>query len=120
MNVPSQWVHQHNVLLLCAALVGGTCLILIFRCRSLRLWLLWSGLTVASLAALAALRTPAASISEHQAPESATTARDAAQPRERVIAYSEPDLNSVDAIEEVIARAGKPTLVELYADYGVS
>ncbi len=125
MHTFSQWVHQHNFLLLSATVVVGNGILLAFRWRSLRLWLAWLSLAGLSLTILLALRTPAASLSEHRettngAPlTSVTTA-----PRSNVsfwtTEFAEPDLGSVEAIEKMIATGGKPTLVEVYADHGLS
>ncbi len=105
--------------------VGSTGLLVAFRWRSPRLWLAWLGFAGISLATLLALRTPAASLSEHQGPgggETVSTA--AANPGSDIsvvtLQYSEPDLGSVEAIEKMLVAAGKPTLVEVYADYGFS
>ena len=125
MNTFSQWVHQHNLLLLCATIVGGTSVLLAFRWRSLRLWLAWLSLVGISLTTLLALRTPAASLSEHREAGDGATVSFAATDHGANVSfwateYREFDLGSVEAIEKIIATGGKPTLVEVYADYGLS
>jgi hypothetical protein len=120
MNTFSQWVHQHDLLLVCAAVVGGAGLVLVYCRPKLRWWLAWLGLATACSVAGLALRTPAATLYEH--PESPSTA---SLPTETTAMMppaesSEPDLSSVEAVEEAIAGAGKPTLVEVYADFGLS
>ena len=125
MNTFSQWVHQHNLLLLCAAVVAGTGVLLAFRWRSLRLWLAWLSLAGISLATLLTLRTPAASLTEHRPAADVESVPFAAADHESIVSsgateYSQPDLESVAAIEKMLASGGKPTLVEVYADYGLS
>lgn len=125
MNTFSQWVHQHDLLLLCAAVVGSTGVLVAFRWRSPRLWAAWLGLTGISLAVLLALRTPAASLSEHRGPHGVTTVGSGEVDQGAGIPvttpeYSELNLGSVEAIKQTIAAGGKPTLVEVYADYGLS
>lgn len=118
MSTFGQWIHQHDLLLLCVAIVGASGMVLVFRWRSLHLWLIWLGLAGISLAGLLALRTPAATLSEHREASDATSglgANDSLQATES----SEPVLGSVEAIEKLIAGGGKPTLVEVYADFGV-
>src|SRR5262245_2934669 len=119
MNTVGQWVHQHNLLLLCAAAVGGSgLLLLVFRWRSPRLWLLWSGVTASCVAALLSLRTPAASVSEHTDPGPAAASPEGMAPA-AALSYSEPDLKTVEAIDGLIAAGAKPTLVEVYSDWGL-
>jgi hypothetical protein len=124
MNTVGQWVHQHNLLLLCAAVVAGTGVLLAFRWRSLRLWLAWLSLAGISLATLLTLRTPAASLAEHRPAADVEAVPFAATDHESIVSswtteYSQPDLESVEAIEKLIASGGEATLVEVYADYGL-
>jgi hypothetical protein len=65
MNTLGQWAHQHDLLLVGAALITVTGLLLVFRRPKLRWWLAWIGMTAACSFAVTTLRTPAASLYEH-------------------------------------------------------
>jgi len=118
MNTLGQWLHQHEIALAAMAVIALVSLILLLRWRSLWRWLLWSAVTGASIAAIVALRTPAASISEHHDSEMATAIIDGHEVHLAVNSYSEPSLKSVADIENLLGDSSMPTLVEIYADYG--
>ena len=116
MNSVSQWVHQHDALLLLVLVLGVSfALILSYRRRSVRLWTVWAVAAGLGTSAAFAIRTPAASLSEHIVPEDPTPD---ASPTTRST-YEEPTLKSVEDIRSLLGRGGKPTLVEIYADFGV-
>jgi hypothetical protein len=117
MHTFSQWAHQHNLLLLGVSLIAITGLLPVLRRRSLRMWLLWLGFTGLIAAGLFSLRTSNASVTEHAQPAPADS--ELQQP-ETAVLYTEPDLKSVEAIEHFLAEGGKPTLVEIYSDFGIS
>lgn len=113
----SEWVHQHSFLLLVVAVVSGTAVPLLVRRRSRWLWSAWAGLILAAAGSLIVLRTPAATVSEHLPGESvlSTTGADVGS----LLAYRELSLESEHQIEQVLAAGPKPTLVEVYVDYGI-
>jgi hypothetical protein len=106
-----QWLHQHDLLLLGLGIIAATGLLPLLRRRSPRAWLLWLGVTGLTLAGLFSLRTSNASVTEHDGP--------APEALEAQLLYMEPDLKSVEAIEQLLADGKKPTLVEVYSDYGI-
>jgi hypothetical protein len=121
MNTFSQWLHQHDFLLLIVIILGGSAILLSWR----RHWtkgrlIAWSVLVGVAVTTLWGLRTPPISISE---PEVASAAN-AFNPSENIAttsaAYLEPSLDSIAAIQATISNSDKPTLVEIYADYGIS
>jgi hypothetical protein len=121
MNTFSQWVHQHDLLLLCAAVLTVIAILFGYLRLRLRWWLGWFGGVSLVCVAAVALRTPAASVYDHEdRPITSDLLADADELTTELAAYSEPDLNSVDAIEKTLAESRKPTLVEVYTDYGLS
>jgi hypothetical protein len=121
MNTFSQWLHQHDFLLLIVIILGGSAIVLSWR----RHWtkgrfLAWSVLVVVAVTTLWGLRTPPVSISE---PEVASAANDFNPPQDIApspIGYTELSLDSVEAIQATLSNSDKPTLVEIYSDYGIS
>src|SRR6516162_5570167 len=66
MNSVSQWLHQHDALLLMILVLGVTfTLIAYYRRRSVLLWTVWVLAVGLGTSAAFAIRTPAASLSEH-------------------------------------------------------
>jgi hypothetical protein len=120
MNAFNVWVHQHSVLLAGGALVGLLTLLLVSHRRTLRHWLIWSVAVGTYAAVVFLLRTPAASISEHHEPTVAANSRPTGLPPVASRVKDEVELASVEAIREMLGTGGKPTLVELYVDYGFS
>jgi hypothetical protein len=121
MNTFSQWAHQHDLLLVCAAVIAGAGLLLVFLRPRWRWWFGWLGAAASCGVAAVALRTPAASLYEHPDPLAPTFAlADEGTLMVEFVGYSEPDLGSIEAIEQAIAGGTKPTLVEIYADFGLS
>jgi hypothetical protein len=110
----SQWLHQHEILLVCAALILFVTVVLILRWRAIWMWFVWFAVCGASISVLVMLRTSAASVSEHDKPDTALVAYDGL-----TFAYSEPSPNSVEEIEKLVGQPGKPTLLEIYADWGL-
>jgi hypothetical protein len=116
MNSVSQWAHQHDFLLILVFILGTALAVLIrYRRRSIRLWSVWSAAAGLSVLAIFALRTPAASLSEHLIMAS----RDKNAPVSH-LAYEEPTLQSVEDIWSLLSGGRTHTLVEIYADYGIS
>jgi hypothetical protein len=104
MHSVGQWVHQHDALLVLAlALAVSLAMLLRYLRRSARHWVAWGVAAGLGVAAALAARTPAASLSGH-APA----------------AYEELSVASVEDVRALLGRGGKPTLVEVYSDYGVS
>ncbi|HLW64564.1 MAG TPA: hypothetical protein VKS79_04530 [Gemmataceae bacterium] len=116
----SQWLHQHEILLACAALVLFVTVILILRWRSIWMWLVWFAISGMSVGALMVLRTPAATVSEYRGPETEHISYEGLNVQSITFAYSEPAPKSVEEIEKLVGQVGKPTLLEIYADYGFS
>jgi hypothetical protein len=106
-----QWLHQHDLVLLGFGIIAVTGLLPLLRRRSPRSWLLWLGVTGLTLAGLFSLRTSDASVTEHAGPES--------EPLKTQLLYSEPELKSVEAIEQLLADGKKRALVEVFSDYGI-
>jgi len=109
-----QWLHQHDLVLLGLGIIAVTGLLPLLGRRSPRSWLLWLCITVLTLAGLFSLRTSDASVTEHAGP-----APEALETQLTQLLYSEPDLKLVEAIEQMLADGKKPTLVEVYSDYGI-
>jgi hypothetical protein len=121
MNTFSQWVHQHDLLLLCGAVLTVIALLLGYLRLRLRWWLGWFGGVALVCVAAVALRTPAASVYDHEdRPVTSDLLADVEEATSLPAIYSEPDFTSVEAIEKTLAESGKPTLVEFYTDYGIS
>jgi thiol:disulfide interchange protein len=118
MSTFTQWVHQHNLMLLIAAVLVLTSFVLLHHPRSRLLWSIVAGLVVSCLVAAIALRTPSASITEHRGSENELTEETGENALREI--SEEKRLDSVDAIEALLASGDKPTLVEVYADYGFS
>ena len=115
MSTVGQWAHQHDALLLVGLVLGASLGgIAHLRRRSARLGAAWLVAAAVGAGAAYAVRTPAASLSEHVAAD-ATPADPTPRP-----AYEEPAVASAEDIRAVLGRGGKPTLVEVYADYGIS
>jgi hypothetical protein len=115
MNSVSQWLHQHDALLLMILVLGVTfTLIAYYRRRSVLLWTVWVLAVGLGTSAAFAIRTPAASLSEHTVQPDVTTPTPATG-----VAYEEPIVKSVEDIQSLLGRGGKPTLVEIYADFGL-
>jgi hypothetical protein len=66
------------------------------------------------------LRTPAATVSEYRGPETELNSYGGLDDQNIAFAYSEPAPSSVEEIEKLVGQPGKPTLLEIYADYGFS
>jgi hypothetical protein len=113
----SQWLHQHEILLLCAALILFVTVVLILRWRSIWMWVVWFAISGMSVGALMALRTPAASVSEYGGPDTEIFAYNI---QDFTLAQIEPTPKSVEEIEKLVGQVGKPTLLEVYADWGLA
>jgi hypothetical protein len=115
MSTFGQWLHQHEVLIVLALVLGvGLGLLVRYRSWSVRWWAAWSATAGLGVLATVALRTPPASLSEHNSVDLAQQG----VPLEAVFAHDTPDFESVEDIRTLLASAEKPTLVEIYADYG--
>lgn len=113
MHTFSQWLHQHSFLLMLGAVFAALGLWLGWRRRWAGRLALGGAWLVVMGALWVGLRTPAATVAEHRA-------RSLATPVAVGPAYAELALDSVAAIQATIAGSGKPTLVEVYSDYGIS
>lgn len=122
MNTLSQWIHQHDFLLLvCALLLSSFILLSWFRLWTRRTLIIWSGLLILGVSILLGLRTPPATASEvlgepgvASALTTTKTKAFAASP-ETVLSFS-----STEEIEAYLHNGAKPTLVEFYSDFGIS
>ncbi len=114
MYTISQWIHQHNLILFGSVVVAAVGLLPVLYRRSLRLWLLWFAVVGLVAAGLFSLRTADVSVTSHPDPafdiDSATAQ----------ILFTEPQLESVAAIEQFLADGGKLTLVEVQSDFGLA
>lgn len=118
MFTTSQWVHQHDALLAVSVALGfGLAALVRFRPRSVRVWALWAVAVGLGVIGSVAVRTPAASLSEH-AVWGDEHAPDPDAPRR--MAYQELQLGTVDDVRAMLRQGGKPTLVEVYSDWGFS
>jgi hypothetical protein len=120
MNTLGQWVHQHDLLLVGAAVITVTGLLLVLRRPNLRWWLAWFGMTAACSFIFATLRTPATSLYVHAENAALSNSSAAEGGILDMVGYSEPDLGSIEAIESALAQSEKPTLIEIYSDFGLS
>lgn len=120
LHTISQWVHQHDLLLTLILIFGVSLGPLVrYRRRSARLWIAWGAALGLSGVALAALRTPEASLSEHVSRASDFSPEPVA-PSATLLTYEVPAFGSVEAIHSLLSDGGKHTLVEIYADFGIS
>ena len=110
MNTFSQWVHQHDLLLLGSFVIIGCGLLPVLHRRSLRLWLAWFAVVGLIVGGVSTLRTADVSVTSH-------SVSDADAPTDQVL-YAEPSLESVAAIEQFLATGGQLTLVEVQSDFG--
>jgi hypothetical protein len=127
MHTTGQWFHQHDFLLGGATILTAIALFLVYRRSRIHWWLPWASLLSAFVASLFALRTPDATILRPPNREGLQTADASIFD---VIAgatggivrpnYEEVPLGDVEAIDRTIRSAGKPVLVEIYADFGFS
>lgn len=120
MNTFSQWLQQHDFLLLICITLGGSAMLLSWgRGWSRGRLVVWSLLLLMAVAALLALRTPPASLSEPRGDSAAANAFDPTL-AETSLTYTELTLSSTAAIHAFIQNSDKPTLLEIYSDYGLS
>jgi hypothetical protein len=114
----AEWVHEHSFLLLVIAVVGYGPVPLLVRRWPPWVWSAWAGLVVfAGAGTVFLLHTPAATVSEHLPEKSAfPMTEDTTGLR---LDYRELDWKSEENIEQLLAAGPKPTLVEVYADYGL-
>jgi hypothetical protein len=120
MNTLSQWLQQHDFLLLLSLpLVGSAILISWLRRWTRRALATWMGLLLLAVASVIALRTPYVSVSV--APKSIASQGDTPDDLAETASpgYEELSLTSVEAIRNFIESGRKPTLVEIYSDYGL-
>jgi len=114
MNTLSQWLQQHDFLVFVSVtLAGSAILISMLRRWTRRALAVWMGLLLLAVASVIALRTPSASVSV----ASESEPRDDLAPS--APAYEELSLASEEAIQNFIQSGGKPTLVEIYSDFGL-
>ncbi len=114
MNTLSQWIHQHNFLLLvCAIFLVSLVLLLWLKRWNKHTAIVWGISAVLAIALLFSLRTPNATVSQRL---------DKPVQLETTISIESTilDFETVDDIETYLANGDKPTLVEIYADLGIS
>ena len=126
MSALERLLHQNNLLILGAGLLLAVAVVLVCRRLSWRWWLGWVALGVVVAGGLLGLRTPAATLSYHQAPpppDAAPAPEAPGQPlaAETTVLPSEFTPTTAAGIASTLAASGgKPTLVEIYADFGLS
>jgi phosphoglycerol transferase MdoB-like AlkP superfamily enzyme len=121
MGTLSQWIHQHDFLLLvCALLLGSLFVLSWFRLWTKRTLIVWSGLAALAVVVLLGLRTPAATVSEVSGePATANASTKTNTTNSAVATERELTFSSMEAIEAYLQRGEKPTLVEFYSDFGI-
>jgi hypothetical protein len=121
MNTLSQWIHQHDFLILvCALLFASLFLLLRFRLWTGRTLIIWSSLLILAVVMLLGLRTPPATVSEALVEPvvanalTTTNTTTSASLTDALLIFS-----SIDEIEAYLQSGEKPTLVEFYSDFGI-
>ena len=125
-----QLARQHNIPIFVLATIVVTALVL-RRIRSSRpWWLLWGGYSAAACGLLLTLRTPAATLTFHDAVPTfhdSKSAQDPLSPNEPApfpntiesnIQVVQPILKTVEDIKRFLGSGDRPTLVEVYSDFG--
>jgi hypothetical protein len=113
-----EWVDEHSFLLLVVAAVGCTAVPLLVRRWPRWVWPAWAGFALFAVGGTVfLLHTPPATVSEHRPRTSAFPIT--ADRTDSRLDYRELSLKSEEEIEELLAAGPKPTLVEVYVDYGV-
>ena len=121
MNTFFPWLHQHDVLLLIGLLLGGSAVLLSWlRCWIRGRLIVWSVLLLVAIVFLLGLRTPPASVSEPESAAIINTSNPSQAINPVSLGYMELSLDSLQVIQAAILSGDKPTLVEIYADFGIS
>src|ERR1700745_1443819 len=103
-----QGLHQHDLLLSVAFLLGtGLGLVVWLRLRSVRWWAAWGVAAATSAAVLLLLRAPAAALTDPAAPDAPSALR--SDPAAATFALDNFTPSSVEEIESLISRGGKHT-----------
>lgn len=121
-----QFLNQHALLLLGGGIVVVFALVLLLRRARRRWWGAWAVVCLALGSGFFYLRTPAATLYSpptqtewvEYTPEEALAGPEALGVGD-LFGHEASTLESVEAIQGLIAASGgKPTLVDVYADYG--
>ena len=116
MNTLSQWLHQHDILIVIGAVLFSSALLLWWQKSWPRhKWLVWGCVVLLSVVPIWLLRTPSVSIAE--TPTNTNVANiysTSASTVEHLVG------GSIAEIEAFLQSSDKPTLVEIYSDYGIS
>lgn len=125
MSAHLEVFRQNNILIALAVLVVGGAVFLWYRGLGFRWWKLWACYSLVAGGLLLFLRTPAATLTDHYVPRDLEGRDSAAGPVANTFAPNwwqakkfEPQ--SVAEIRDLLRTGGKPTLVEVYSDYGLS
>jgi hypothetical protein len=122
MYTLSQWLHQHDFLLLVILLLAGSLFVLLwFRLWTRRTAVVWGGFLVLAVAVLVGLRTSAAIESEILAgPEFVNVSnKNVAANSVNTTEERFPNFFSTEDITTYLQNRDKPTLVEFYSDFGM-
>lgn len=118
-----QLARQHNIPIFVLATIAVTALVL-RRIRSSRpWWLLWGGYSAAACGLLLTLRTPAATLTFHDSkPVQGSLSPNEPAPFPNTIESNmqvvQPILKTVEDIKGFLGSGDRPTLVEVYSDFG--
>ena len=122
MNTLSQWLHQHDILIIISVILLGSALFLSWQKRwTKRNRIIWGTGVLLGVAATFALRTPSISITGTSPSINIANAyapSDLTPPS--ATAVENPVSESIEEIEALVQEGDKPTLVEIYSDFGIS
>jgi predicted membrane metal-binding protein len=122
MNTFSQWLHQHDILIIISVILLGSALFLSWQQKwTKRNRIIWGTGVLLGAASIFALRTPSVSIVGTPTNINVANAyapSDLTPPSATAVAN--PVSESIAEIEALIQDGDKPTLVEIYSDFGIS
>ena len=120
-----QWVRQHNVLIFVLAGIAAGAVLLRYRRLSRKWWLLWSGWSAVACGLLFNLHTPAATLTSHAQLETRNRPSETETPQQtndtsNILQFAEPTPQTIEDIHALLKGGDRPTLVEVYSDFGLS
>jgi hypothetical protein len=116
-----QLVRQHNIPIFVLATIAVTAFVLRRIRPSRPWWLLWVGYSAFACGLLLTLRTPAATLTFHDGvPTQGSPSADEPMPNaiDSTMQLVLPTLTTVEDIKGFLGSGDRPTLVEVYSDFG--
>ena len=119
-----QLFRQNNILIALVFLVVGGAAFLWYRRLGSKWWKLWACYSLVAAGLLVSLHTPAATLTDHFTPRGSAEGNSSVGPLADKSAPGswqprEFEPKTVEEIQDLLRTGGKPTLVEVYSDYGL-